>query len=88
MSYCSKCFSQYHDEDEKVIMESFEDYSAGIFNDGDDNPYHNYASALRAIYNPPLYSLYENFEADPAVQQQLFDLGDYQDYYHNLYDDV
>lgn len=103
MSSCSKCFSQFHDSDDALVIESFEDYSAGIFNDGNSNPYHNYLSAMQAVYNPPDYmvmmrpyqqmmqrnrDLYECFEVEPDVQQQLFNMGDYQDFYHNLYDNV
>jgi hypothetical protein len=32
--------------------------------------------------------LRECFEAEPDVQQQLFNMGDYQDFYHNLFENV
>jgi hypothetical protein len=102
MSSCSKCFSKYHDSDDSLVIESFEDYSAGIFNDGNNNPYYNYLSAMQAVYNSPDYmsmarpyqqmqrnrDLRECFEAEPDVQQQLFNMGDYQDFYHNLFENV
>lgn len=104
MSSCSKCFSQFHTDDDAMVIEAFQDYSAGIYNKN-DNPYYNYLSAMQAIYNPPDYmvmmnpqrqnryrggDVYECFEnqVDADVQQQLFNMGDYQDFYHNLYDNV
>ena len=37
-----------------VLIEGFEDYSAGIFNNN-NNPRYNYLMAMNAIYNPPNY---------------------------------
>ncbi len=95
MSSCSQCFSEYN-QDDALVIEGFEDYSAGIFNDN-NNPRYNYLMAMNAIYNPgELYNglygapLYEYFkpEYDADVQQQLFQIGDYNDYYHNLFNNV
>ncbi len=94
MSSCDQCFAKY-EQDDTLVMEAFEDYSAGIFNDN-NNPRYNYLMAMNAIYNPP-NELSQNFlhsieyfgpQYDADVQQQLFNLSDYDDFYHNLFNNV
>lgn len=112
------------------LLEPFENYSAGNFGDGDNSYNHNYIMAVRAIYNQPSnlyggdfgkcpasksweeeyinnddeeeeydeydeedYDVIENFDENvhsfnSAHQNELFDEGDYVDYYHNLYSNV
>jgi hypothetical protein len=97
MSNCKKCFEKYQTDGVLLIeelKESFENYSNDDFDDGHTNYIDNYVKALNAIYHQNLNSddeqivEYFNPQVDFNVQNQLFNSGDYVDYYHNLYSNI
>lgn len=95
---CQSCFNKYQ-KDHSLLIEEFEDYQAGNYGDGDREYYSNYMKALHSVYeHPDIYSdcqcensVVEFFtppNVDFKIQNQLFNSGDYVDYYHNLYNNV